>query len=201
MWREIMATAVLFFIVLDPLGNIPLFLSVLNPVAPERWRRIILRESLIGLGVLLLFLFQGQRLLSLLHVSVSSLSLAGGIILFLIALSMIFKGAEDLFKAEASAEPFIVPLAIPLIAGPSAITTVTLWSARTEIAFLGVLVALMIAWLLSTVVLMTSRMIYRALGMRVIMAVERLMGLMLAVISVEMLVNGLRQIAVLPPAP
>ena len=201
MWREILATAVLFFIVLDPLGNIPLFLSVLNPVAPERWRRIILRESLIGLGVLLLFLFQGQRILALLHVSVSSLSLAGGIILFLIALSMIFKGAEDLFKTDVSAEPFIVPLAIPLIAGPSAITTVTLWSARAEIAFWGVLVALMIAWLLSTVVLMTSRMIYRALGMRVIMAVERLMGLMLAVISVEMLVNGLRQIAVLPPAP
>lgn len=201
MWREILATAVLFFIVLDPLGNIPLFLSVLNPVAPERWRRIILRESLIGLGVLLLFLFQGQRILALLHVSVSSLSLAGGIILFLIALSMIFKGAEDLFKTDVSAEPFIVPLAIPLIAGPSAITTVTLWSARAEIAFWGALAALMIAWLLSTVVLVASRVIYRALGVRVIMAVERLMGLMLAVISVEMLVNGLRQIAVLPPTP
>ncbi len=201
MWREILATAVLFFIVLDPLGNVPLFLSVLRTVAPERRRRIILRESLIGLGVLLLFLFQGRRLLGLLHVSVSSLSLAGGIILFLIALSMIFKGVEDLFKTDTQSEPFIVPLAIPLIAGPSAITTVTLWSARTGIEFGGVIAALLAAWLLGTVVLVASGMIYRVLGARVLMAFERLMGLMLAVISVEMVVNGLRQLSVLPPAP
>ncbi len=201
MWREILATAVLFFIVLDPLGNVPLFLSVLRPVDPPRRRKIILRESLIGLTVLLLFLFQGRRLLALLHVSVSSLSLAGGIILFLIALSMIFKGVEDLFKADAHSEPFIVPLAIPLIAGPSAITTVTLWSARTGMDFIGVIAALLAAWMLGTVVLVSSGMIYRMLGARVLMAFERLMGLMLAVISVEMVVNGLRQLAVLPATP
>lgn len=201
MINEMLATAILFFIVMDPLGNVPLFISVLRTVEPTHRRKIILRESLIGLAVLLLFLFQGGRLLALLHMSISSLSLAGGIILFLIALSMIFKGGEELFHADAHADPFIVPLAIPLIAGPSAISTVTLWSAQIGIDFIGVVVALLCAWLLGTIILLASGVIYRLLGPRVLMAVERLMGLMLAVISVEMLVNGLRQLAVLPPAP
>ena len=198
MIHDVLATAVLLFIVQDPIGNVPLFLSVLRGVQPERRRRIIVRESLIGLAFLVLFLAQGGRLLTLLQVSVSSLSLAGGIILFIIALSMIFKGAEELFKAAPSAEPLIVPLAIPFIAGPSALTTVMLVSARHPGRGLLPLAALILAWTAGTAILMASDTLYRVLGRKAIMACERLMGLLLALISVEMVVNGLRQLSILP---
>lgn len=124
MTHNLLATAILLFIVQDPIGNVPLFIGMLRNVPPRRRFRIILRESLIGLAILMLFLFYGRHILALLQVSVSSLSIAGGVILFLIALTMIFKGAENLFQTSLSAEPMIVPLAVPLIAGPSSISTV-----------------------------------------------------------------------------
>jgi small neutral amino acid transporter SnatA (MarC family) len=123
------ATALLF-LVIDPLGNIPVFLSVLKNIDQRRQRVVILRELVIALGVLIAFLFAGRFILSILRVSESSLGIAGGIILFLIAMRMIFSGEETVFPGRYEGEPLIVPLAVPLIAGPSAMTTVMLLIAR-----------------------------------------------------------------------
>ena len=130
---SIISAAVLLFLVLDPLGNIPLFILGLKHVKPERHMQVIIRESLIGLGFLLLFLFSGKQIMVLLHVSQSSLSIAGGIILFMIAIRMIFSGSGDVFGIPVEGEPLIVPLAVPLIAGPSAMATVILMMAKEPV--------------------------------------------------------------------
>ncbi len=191
---NLLATAILLFIVQDPIGNVPLFIGMLRNVPPRRRFRIILRESLIGLAILMLFLFQGRHILALLQVSVPSLSIAGGVILFLIALTMIFKGAENLFQTSLNAEPMIVPLAVPLIAGPSSISTVMLVSAKAPSQMGFLILALTIAWSAGTLLLLLSGTVYRLLGDKVIMALERLMGLLLAMISVEMVMSGVRNL-------
>ena len=127
---SVFSAALLLFLVMDPVGNIPVFLCVLRKVDPDRQRKVILRELFIALIVLTLFLFTGRYILTILGISEPSLSIAGGIILFLIAIRMIFSDSERAFGASLHEEPFIVPLAIPLIAGPSAMTTVLLLMAR-----------------------------------------------------------------------
>ena len=146
---EILSAALLLFLVLDPVGNIPLFLVALKEVDPARHKKIIFRESLIGLGVLILFLFLGRYILQLLQVSQSSLSIAGGIILLMIAIKMVFHGSEELFKSQHMGEPFIVPMAIPLIAGPSAMTMVLLMMAKEPTRWPEWLLAVTCAWFVS----------------------------------------------------
>ncbi len=192
MKSSVISMAVLLFLVMDPVGNVPLFLAILRPLPPRRRARVILRESLIGLGVLALFLLVGRQALALLQVSMSSLSLAGGVILFLIALSMVFKGGDTLIQGESGTDPLIVPLAVPLIAGPSAISTVMLVAGRAPGHPGAPLVALALAWSAGTVLLLASGALYRLLGDKVLQACERLMGLLLAMISVEMVTAGLR---------
>lgn len=123
---SIISAMVLLFLVMDPIGNIPMFVLSLKHLPKERHRPVIIRELLIALAVLVLFLFSGKHILALLQISQASLGIAGGIIIFLIAIKMIFAGSEKIFKGTPKGEPFIVPLAIPLIAGPSAMTMVIL---------------------------------------------------------------------------
>jgi multiple antibiotic resistance protein len=189
----VLSATLLLFLVLDPIGNIPLFLCSLKSIDSRRHKRIIIRESCIGLALLLLFLFAGRYILLLLQISQSSLSIAGGIILFLIALKMIFRGSEEIFGNATEGEPFIVPLAIPLIAGPSAMTTVILLMAREPSRWLDWFVALMCAWLLSCVILLFSNRLSRIFGNRGLIALERLMGLILTTVAVQMLITGIRQ--------
>ena len=113
------STALLLFLILDPLGNIPVFLSILKPLTPARRRIVLMREMLIALGVLFAFLWGGIYVLELMHLRQESVSIAGGIVLFLIGLKMIFPSPEGMFGETPGGEPFIVPLAIPLVAGPS----------------------------------------------------------------------------------
>src|SRR5213596_2407236 len=124
------SAVVILLLVTDPIGNIPLFVSLLRHVAPKRRVRVIVRECAIALAVLLICVPFGSSLLELFGLSERSLNLAGGVILFLIALRMIFHGPEGIFGDTASGEPFIVPLAIPSIAGPAAIATVILLVSR-----------------------------------------------------------------------
>ncbi len=124
------SAALLLFLVLDPVGNIPFFLTTLKNVDPAKHRRIIVRELLMALAVLVFFLFAGQLMLDVLHISEPSLSIAGGIILFLIAIRMIFASSEGIFNTELQGEPFIVPLAIPFVAGSSALAAVLLMRSR-----------------------------------------------------------------------
>jgi multiple antibiotic resistance protein len=189
-FMSILSAVVLLLLVLDPIGNIPLFLCALKPVPHVRHRHIIIRESFIGLAILMLFLFGGRYILTVLHISQSSLSIAGGIILFMIAIKMVFAGSETLFGDSMSGEPFIVPLAIPLIAGPSAMSTLLLMMAREPGRWLQWLGALVVAWGISVVILLFSSRLSRFFGERGLTALERLMGMILVTVAVEMFMSG-----------
>lgn len=182
-------------LVMDPFGGIPVFLSLLGRLEPRRRRLIIFREMLIALGVLCLFLFFGRYILAGLHVSGPALSIAGGVILLLIAIRMIFPAAAAANEAAGEAEPVIVPLAVPLIAGPSAIATVTLLSTRYPGALGRWLAALVGAWTVSLLVLLCSDLLVRVLGARVLRAIERLMGMILTTLAVQMLLSGVQEFA------
>ena len=189
----VMSAAVLLFFVMDPLGNVPLFLTALRRVAPERHRRVILRELVIALGVLVGFLFLGKGLLALLKVSAEALTAAGGVILLLIALRMIFPSSDHSLREDVHDEPFIVPLAVPYTAGPSALATVLLLTSREPARWPEWLLALVLAWLASSVVLYFAGGLSRLLGERGLVAMERLMGMLLVTVAMEMLLGGLRQ--------
>lgn len=188
----VMSAAVLLFFVMDPLGNVPLFLTALRRVAPSRHRRVILRELVIALGVLVAFLFLGRGLLGLLRISAEALTVSGGVILLLIALRMIFPSSENTLREEVEEEPFIVPLAVPYTAGPSALATVLLLTSREPGRWPEWLLALVLAWLASGVVLYFAAGLSRKLGQRGLVAMERLMGMLLVTVAMEMLLGGLR---------
>ncbi len=185
------SATVLLILVTDPLGNVPLFVTLLKQVPPERRFRIIVREVLIAFALLLLFMLFGQRFLHVMGLTETSLGIAGGVILFLIALRMVFPHPEGVFGAESSGEPFIVPLAIPFIAGPSALATVLLLVSREPQRMPEWLGALTIAMLVSAVVLGFAEKIASLLGEKAMTAVERLMGLILTAIAVQMLLQGI----------
>lgn len=173
---------------MDPLGNIPLFLVLLEDVSPERRRIILLRESTIALGFLIAFLFTGPYILGFLQISSPALGIAGGLVLFLIALRMIFPVPGGMFGPNPEGEPFIVPIAIPLIAGPSAIATVMLLATRNPAR--GELVAAILgAWAISTLILLASTFLRRILRRRGLIAIERLMGMILLTVAVQMLIS------------
>ena len=186
------SAVVILLLVMDPLGNIPLFVSLLKNVAPERRNRVILRECAIAFALLLFFVFFGRWILALLGLSDASLNIAGGVILFLIALRLVFKHPEGVFGNEPQdAEPFIVPLAIPSIAGPSAIATVILLVSRAPERMADWITALAVASALTLLLLLAAERIARLLGSRGLAAVDRLMGLILTAIAVEMLLKGI----------
>jgi multiple antibiotic resistance protein len=187
-----LSAAVLLFLVLDPIGNVPLFVLGLKNTAPERHTRIIIRESLIGLVFLIIFLFLGRYILAILHVTQSSLSIAGGIILFMIAVKMVFARSEDVFGIPIDGEPFIVPLAIPLISGPSAMATVLLLMAREPELWHRWLFAVILAWAASFIILLFSATLKRWLKERGLAAMERLMGMILTTVSVQMFLEGVQ---------
>jgi multiple antibiotic resistance protein len=191
------SATVLLFLVIDPFGNIPLFLSILKNVEVEKHKKIIIRELLIAVAILILFFFTGKYILEYLDISEPSLSIAGGIVLFLIAIRMIFPGEEKLFGDSPEGEPLIVPLAIPFIAGPSAIATVLLLMAREPGRWPIWLTALFCAWGSSGIILIFSDHISKLVGVRVLGAIERLMGMLLTMVAVEMFIKGARQLAFL----
>lgn len=187
----IISAAFLLFMIMDPLGNIPIFLSVLQDVKPERQRPVLLRELLLALGVLLLFLYLGQYILSFLNIRQESISIAGGIILFIIAIRMIFPGRGSVMGEQPGGEPFLVPLAIPLIAGPSALATLTLLAQAEPDRLLDWTLAVGIAWGVTAVILLSSKFLYRVVGLRGLIGLERLMGMLLVALSVQMLLDGI----------
>ncbi len=189
---DLISAILLLFLTLDPVGNVPIFLSVLAQVPAARRPRVILRELILALGVLLTFLFAGPYLLGALHLSQEAISIAGGIILFLIALKMVFPVPRpSRAEEEIAGEPLLVPLAVPLVAGPSAIAVLLLMATR-EPERLGVwALALFVAWLVSVVILLAAPLLQRLLGRRGLMAMERLMGMVLVALAVQMFLDGL----------
>jgi small neutral amino acid transporter SnatA (MarC family) len=173
---------------------VPLFVSTLRQVAPARRHRVVIRECLIAFGLLLSFMFIGRHFLDALQLTESSLRIGGGVILFLIALRMVFPQPGGIFgeATETAAEPLIVPLAIPALAGPSALVTVLLFSSQAKMAMWLYAVALSLVTLVWLVVLLSAERLQQVLGDAVMTAFERLMGLILTAIAIEMLLGGLR---------
>ncbi|MBI3918024.1 MAG: MarC family protein [Betaproteobacteria bacterium] len=186
------SAALILLLVMDPLGNIPIFIALLKDVDPARRVTIIVRECAIAFTVLLVFVFTGRQFLDLLGLSDSSLNIAGGVILFLIALRIIFKHPEGVFGDRPQAgEPFIVPLAIPSIAGPTAMATVVLLVSRAPERIVQWVTALVVAMAITLALLLFAERISKLVGERGLLALERLMGLILTAIAVEMLLRGI----------
>ncbi len=187
-----LSAAMLLFLVMDPIGNAVVFTCILKDMKPQRRRQVLARELCIALLVLVVFLFTGRYIMLVLHLSEPSLGIAGGIILLLIAIKMVFSGfGGDAFQKEEQGEPFIVPLAVPLIAGPSAIATVMLLMARAPQRCWSWLLALVAAWFVSGIILLCAGWFNRVLGERGLKAAECLMGLLLTTLAVEMFMKGL----------
>jgi MarC family membrane protein len=187
-----LAAAIMLFLIMDPLGNIPIFLSLLKDVPPKRRRRVMVRELLIALGVLLGFLVGGQGLLNLLQLKSDSISIAGGIVLFLIGIRMVFPPADGggIFGKSGGGEPFIVPMAIPGVAGPSAMAALLLLTNTQPGRTADWAIALVGAWLATAVILLCSTYLFRWLGESVLTALERVMGMLLIALSVQMFMAG-----------
>ncbi|HSW86951.1 MAG TPA: MarC family protein [Rhabdochlamydiaceae bacterium] len=178
------------FLLMDSIGNIPIFIALLKDIPPKREKWIILRELIIALTIIIIFFFIGEPLLSALKVQQYSVLIAGGVILFLIAIKMIFptlkNGAHEQHRDK---EPFIVPMAVPLIAGPAVLAAVMLYSHEQTSRWLPI-GAILIAWAASTIVLISASILKKWLGWRGITACERLMGLLLTLIAVQMFLEG-----------
>lgn len=190
------SAAILLFFVMDPIGNIPLFLAALKPVDPVRRFRVVGRELLIAYALLVAFLFVGRPLLSMLAISEPALTIAGGIVLFLIAIRMVFPAAHGTLGEPSEGEPFIVPLAIPYVAGPSALATVLLMTSRDPGRHVEWLMAVSAAWLASAAILLLGAKISDVLGDKGVTAIERLMGMLLVAAAVQMFLDGLAKVTI-----
>ena len=189
-----LSATILLVLITDPIGNIPIFINALKRVPVKRRPTVIIREVAIAFAILVAAMLGGRQFLQAMHLSDLSMRIGGGIVLFLIALRMVFPHPDGAFGGAdgAHAEPLIVPLAIPAIAGPSAIATVMLLASQAPDRRFEWLAALTVTMLISAIVLLGSDQIQRWLGERAVAALERLMGLVLVAISVDMLLEGVR---------
>lgn len=189
--QDTLSAALLLFLIMDPVGNVPLFLSLLKDLTPERRRVVLARELLIALVTLFVFLLGGHGILHLLSLKQEAVSIAGGIVLFLMGIRMVFPTPEGVFGDTPEGEPFIVPLAIPCVAGPSTMAALLLLGHENPARNVEWSIALVLAWLGTAVILFSATALYRWLGHRVLAALERLMGMLLVALSVQMFLNGL----------
>ena len=189
---DLLSATLTLILIMDPLGNIPMFLSILNKIPDEnRRRKILIRELLLALLVLLIFLFLGRHLLQWLNLQPQSLRIGGGIVLFLIAIKMIFPPSSGGIMGQfPEGEPLLVPLAVPLLAGPSTLAMLILLSSNAPEKWMSWLLAVILAWLLTSVIMICSGSLLRLLGEKGLVAVERLMGMVLVTLSVQMLLDG-----------
>ena len=200
MTTDFLATVILLLILLDPLGNIPLLITLLRPLAPARRIRVVLRENAVAAVLLVVFVFIGDWLLAALRLSAPALEISGGLILFLIAVHMVFPSHghhED--DASRDGEPLIVPIAVPMIAGPAALATVLLTS-RQEPQVFSLIGAILVAILINTLILLAGERLARLFGKPGLAAMERLMGLVLTTMAVQMLISGIKSAFLLAPA-
>ncbi|MBL4829101.1 MAG: YhgN family NAAT transporter [Aliivibrio sp.] len=190
---DVISAAVTLFLIMDPLGNLPIILSILKHLDPKRRRIVLVRELFFALIILLVFLFSGQKLLDFLHVSTETVSISGGVILFIIAIKMIFPQPGGVTGLAAGEEPFLVPMAIPMIAGPSVLAALLLLSNHEPNRMLDLSLAVILAWSATFIILMFYNFFHKLLGDKGLKAIERLMGLLLVMIAIQMFLDGLRE--------
>ncbi len=187
---DITSAAILLFLILDPLGNIPIFLSYLEK--SQKRYRILARELILALVILYIFLFFGKQFLEALHLKQEAVAISGAIILFIIALRMIFPVSKQYGDEEIEGDPLLVPLAIPLVAGPSILATLIMLVSQHPDKKTELSIALFIAWFASAVILFSATAMQKFLGKRGMIAIERLMGMVLIAIAVQMFLDGLK---------
>lgn len=192
---ELFSAILTLFLIMDPIGNVPLFMSQLKDLDERRRSWVVARESIFALLILCFFLFFGPTLTALLHIGRPALYISGGVLLFIISLGMIFPGAFKLSAAaddRSGGEPFLVPLATPFVAGPSTMATIMVFTSGHPEQIWQWFAALVIAWSVSAFILMLSSFLSRLLGHRGLQACERLMGMILTIIAVQMFLNGIK---------
>jgi len=193
---SIIGTAVLLMFILDPFGNVPILLAILKDVDEKKKKFIIIRESIFGLIILLTFFFFGEAFLNIFHLETAAVTIAGGVIFFVIALKMIFPGEKGNVALFGVQDPFVVPIAIPLIAGPSALATLLVMTKSYSDHFWPLFASLMLAWAGSTFILYISPFLYKILKEKGLSALEKLMGMLLLMLAVQMFVDGIRALVV-----
>ncbi len=190
--NTILSAAVMLFFLMDPLGNIPVLLSVLSGIPPKRQRKIIVREVLMALVILLIFLVAGQPLLEFMHLQQEAVTISGGIILLIIGLRMIFPKPEGIMGHQPDGEPFLVPIAIPMIAGPSVLAMLILMTQSDPKGLSHWFISLLLAWGGSSLILIIAPQLIKILKRRGLLALEKLMGMILVMLAVQMFINGAR---------
>ncbi len=188
---NIYTVALTLILIMDPFGNIPIFLGILGKFTPAKRRLIIIRESLIAFVILIFFLFFGRHILNGLHIEQAALNISGGVVLFIIALKMIFPARSGGTEESFDDDPLIVPLAVPMLAGPSSTAYVMLVSAQYPDHLITILISIIIAAAVTSLVLVLSDSIRKILGTRILKAIERLMGMILTTLAVQMLLSGI----------
>ncbi|MFM2480520.1 YhgN family NAAT transporter [Celerinatantimonas sp. YJH-8] len=187
---SLISATLMLFLIMDPLGNTPVFMAVMKHIDRKRQIRILIRELLFALAIMMAFLWAGEQILGFLNLRQEAVSIAGGIILFLIALKMIFPGEGGLGGLAAGEEPFLVPMAVPMIAGPSILATLLLMAHQDPNRMGEWSLALILAWIGTSIILIAGRLFTRFLGERGLTAIERLMGMLLVMLSVQMFLDG-----------
>ncbi|CAL4323213.1 UPF0056 inner membrane protein YhgN [Buchnera aphidicola (Chaitophorus populicola)] len=191
--QTIISTTILLLLIMDPLGNLPVFMTILKNFNSQQRRLILIREMGIALFIMILFLFSGENILKFLNLKTETVSISGGIILFFIAIKMIFPNNEDENHARLPhEEPFLVPLAVPLVAGPSVLATLMLLSHQYSQHINYLIVSLCIAWSITLIILLMSDAFLNIFGKKVVNVLERLMGLILIMLSTQMFLNGIK---------
>lgn len=190
LYSNLISTALVLLIIIDPFGNVPILMSVLRSVPEAVRRRVIFRELVVGLAILLLFLFFGRAFLDLFHLQTEAVTIAGGVILFIIALRLIFptKG-QSVYGGEG--EPFVVPIAMPMIAGPSALATLMVIGQGAQGALWMPALSVLLAWSVALCTFMSAPWLFRVLKEKGLQALERLMGMILLIMAVQQFINGL----------
>lgn len=188
--NSIISSALLLLFVIDPFGNVPILLSVLKDVPADKRRRIIIRETLIGLCIMLIFLFFGRFILELFHLQTEAITIAGGIILFIVGIRLIFPDENGAAIYGGSGEPLVVPIALPMIAGPSTLATLMVLHQQQAERLFELTLAVLLAWGIMALALLSAPMLYKVLKDKGLQAVERLMGMLLLIMAVQMFING-----------
>jgi len=192
---SIISTAILLMFILDPFGNVPMILAILKNIDEKKKKMIIIRESFFGLAILLVFFFFGESFLNIFHLQTAAITISGAIIFFIIALKMIFPGEKGNATLFGNESPFVVPIAIPMIAGSAALATLLVMTKTYSEHFGSLFVSLILAWFISSLILYLSPILYKILGDKGLSALEKLMGMLLLMLSVQMLIDGLKSLS------
>lgn len=187
---EFLSVFAALFLIMDPFGNIPVFLTVLDKVRPERRKKVLIRELLFALAAVIVCILAGRQIVGLMGIRPEAISIAGGIILFLVAIRMIYPFKLFETKDDTDTEPLLVPLAIPLIAGPSLLAVLLLFASSETPDFRTLGLAALLAWFLTSLILFFSTFLLRLLGRNGLTAVERLMGMILVAVSIQLFLDG-----------